>query len=112
MKLLNCKEVKVNEDGISFTIKPVTKALQIGYINAAYTTSGESDFVRQMALVDYILSDCITDLVIDGVEYDPVEYAENSNLMDGDTQDKMRQIYTMAYPALEGLSAEDEKKSE
>jgi len=110
MQLLNFKEKKLKEGDISFTLKPVSKSLQTGYIGTAFASTGMDDFQRKMALTDYILTDCIFDLEINGEKYDGEVLAECANLMDEETIKTLSKIYEMACIHLEGITEDDAKK--
>ena len=112
MRLLALQERKLTEGDISLTLLPVTKAMQVGYTSVAFATESANDFERGMAITDYILTECIKDLRIAGVEYDPVQVAETANIMDTDTVMTLNKINVMVREHLSGLSEDEAKKSE
>ena len=103
--------VKSKDGKFEIKTRVITKPVQMAYINAANNPNGErSDFLVHIGLIDFILTNCIEELKIDGVSFDPLAVAETANIMDEKTLEELRAIHELCAPFLEGLGTEHEKK--
>lgn len=108
MKFLKEEEVtESTEDGkISISIKHLTTSLQ----GVVLARSAKQDLENQIALCSFLLSSAITKVVIDGVEYPPLDVALKSDLKDSDTLKIFIKILGLALNAI-AIPEEDKKKS-
>lgn len=111
MELLGNSGNVAKDDKFEIKLKVITKPIQMAYINAANNKDGErSDFLVHIGLIDFILTNCIEELKIDGVSFDPLVVAETANIMDEKTLEELRTIHELCAPFLEGLGEKHEKK--
>jgi len=110
MEFLGNDGVRVKDDKFEVKLKVIDKPRQMAYLDVAISKDDVSDFIKHIRLIDFILTECIDELKIDGKEVDPSYVASHANIMDSDTLDELRQLHELCSPSLEGLGQEDKKK--
>ena len=109
MLFLSNEGVEIKEGKFEIKMNVITKPMQASYIAIAADNS-LSEFKRHIKMIDFVLSRCIEELVVDGEELDPVYVATHANIMDEDTLSDLRTIHELCSPHIEGLGKEERKK--